>query len=404
MTFKSSRGGDEKPKKGSAKKEEEPLHEKLSRFIYKVTSKQLKLFVKIRAKIELRKIAETGSRKNIRIGAIKGIVEIDDKDSIPILEEIERTDPEKEVRDEVGRAILKLKGESREFVKKEGIEELDITDIIDDVDLVGIEAPPEEYPELEVEDPEIKKDLDEDEKKKSIKRFKGGEEEELYKMVELALLDGNAALKWMAMDALLESDNTEALSSIHLILESQNEKEMTEEEIKGKAIIKEKLKEKLASLTIRDLLLGDHSKMDDVVIMLHSDENIDIRKMAFHALMDYEDPKGTKPEDEAIEQILLYLRSEEDEGKLSKDQLEFKKYVITELDQIRDYRYFDTFVGVLRFSSDPKIIDIIVTGLYFYGDPRAIDILEYTANRDDLDHSTRNGAINAATMLGLKKK
>lgn len=406
MSFKSSRSGDGKPSaKDKPVKKDEPLLERFSKFDYETSNSAINILVELKAKPDLRKIAETGSTKKNRISAIKSLVEIDDKESIPILEEITRTDPEKEVRDEAGEAILKLKGESREFVEKEGIEELDIADIIDEaIDFAGVEAATEEYPEFEVEDSEIKKEMDEDVKRESIKRFKGGEEEELYNMVELAMLEGNTTLKWLALDALLESDNAEALTSIQLILESRSEEKMTEQEIKGRAVIKEKLREKLTSLKIKDFLLGGHSKMDEIVIMMHNDENIEIRKMAFHALMDYEDPKGTRPEDEAIEQVLLYLRSEDDEKNLSKDQLEFKRYVVAELDKVRDYRYFNTLVDVLRFTSDSKIIDTIVTGLYFYGDPKAISILEYTANRDDLDHSTRRSAMNAAMMLGLRKK
>lgn len=242
-----------------------------------------------------------------------------------------------------------------------------------------------------------------EEKPPEVNKFKGAKEEEIYRMVELALLAGNSPLKELAMDALLDSDNAEALAGIQHSLETQNYEEMTEREIRERAEIKERIREKLAGLTIRDLLLGEHAKLKDIVIMLHNDENMEIRKMALHALMDYENPKGTKSEDEAIEHVLLYLRSEDDEKKLSKDKLEFKRYVIAELDKARDYRYFDTFVEVLRFSSDPNIIDTIVTGLYLYGDTRAIDILEYTANREDLDPSTRKGAVNAAILLGLKK-
>lgn len=162
MNFKSSRGGIKKPatKDGDAKKEE-PLSERFSKFDYETSKAAIKVLIKLKAKEDLRKIAETGSKKENRILAIKGIVEIDDKDSIPILDEITRTDPEKEVRDEAGKSILKLKGESREFVKKEGIEELNIVDIIDEaIDLVEIDAfSEEEYPELEVDDSK-KKEMD----------------------------------------------------------------------------------------------------------------------------------------------------------------------------------------------------------------------------------------------------
>ena len=93
MNFKSSRGGNGKPNaKDRTVEKEKPLSERLSKFDYETSNSAINILVELKAKTDLRKIAETGSTKKTRISAIKSLVEIDDKDSIPILEEIIRTE------------------------------------------------------------------------------------------------------------------------------------------------------------------------------------------------------------------------------------------------------------------------------------------------------------------------
>jgi len=398
MGLSSLRDGAEKKAERPEDSRKEPLSDSLSKFDYKVTQRQLKLFIKIKAKIELRKIAETGEEKERRIEAVKGLAEIDDTESIPVLEEIMRADPEKEVRDEAGETILKLKGEARKFEKKEGIEELNIEDIIDEAIDFGAPMPvqDDDFPDVEIEDSKVEEKLRYDMKRIDISKFLEGDKDKLYLVVEYAIAEDNAPLKMMAIEALAESDDADALANIQLILDAQDENEMTKDEIEAKRKIKNKL-------TIMELRSGNKSKKDDVVKVLFHEKDVNTKKTAFDTLMEYKDPPGTRNEDRAIEDILLYIENMDDEDELSKDELKLKRYMLKELDKIRDRRYFDTFIGVLRFTKDPEIIDMMITSLYFYGDNGAIDVLNYTSNRDDIDESNRKNAVNAATLLGYQK-
>ncbi len=366
--------------KGNGVKGKEPLTDRLSRFNYEVTQKQLVLFIKIKAKIELRKIAETGKGKERRIEAIKGIAEIDDKESIPILEEILRTDPEEEARDEAGKTILKLKGEEQKFVEKDGIEELDIAEIMDGaIDFIG-PATEEDYPDFEIEDPEAEKRLQEYAKKAAIEKLKGGDGDNLYMVIELALMEDNKILQKNAIEALIDFDDRNALNTAKMIV---GDDEYYEE-------FRKKIEFRLSALTVKEFQEGDESKLPEVAQILFKNENFGIRQTAFEALI-------TAKNLEAMDAVRLYLTEEEKD--LSKRDMSFKRHMLKEMDEIRHPKFLDAFIEVLRFTSDQKVMDILISSLFMYGSKKSIEVLEYTSNRDDINDGIKKDAITAATLL-----
>lgn len=362
----------------------EPLVDKMSRFTYDVTAKQIKLFAGIGAKLELRKIAETGMEKEGRIEAIKGLVELEDKNSIPVLEEIQRTDPEAEVRDEAGHAILKLKGESREFVERGGIETLDIGEIIEGVvEIAGAEAVPEDdFPVFEIDDPNAKKRFEEYAKMKTLEKFRNGDQGNVYMVIEFALMDGNVVLQKKAIEALINSEDRNALNAAKLII--RNDEENKE--------LHKKLERKIAALSVKEFLEGDEKKLSEVAQMLFKSVDSEVRKMAFEALVGIKNPDG-------LETIRLYLS--EDEKKLTKEEMEFKRYVLKEMDEIKHLKFLDTFIDVLRATSDPGIMNMLISSLYMYGSTKAVPVLEYTSNRSDVEEGIRK---DAGWALGLLKR
>lgn len=387
MSFSTVRKGAGKQDKKDGIKNKEPLVDR-SRFTYSVTQKQLKLFIKIKAKRELRKIAETGKDKDRRVEAVKGLSEIEDKESVPILEEIARTDPGEEVRDESGKAILRLRGEEKEFSGHEGIEELDIAEIVgDDADFIE-PVTEDDFPEFEIEDPEAEELLQERQSMSRINAFVDGNDGELHFIIEMATIDGNETLRRKAIFALVESDDPEALNNIQFILNSMKDEELSNDELNEKREIQRKLDVKKAAITAKEFLRGDESKLSEVAKMLFDEKDIDTRKIAFETLLITKNPQG-------LETLKLYLA---DEG-TDERELNFKRYLLKEMDDLRDPRFVDIFIEVLRFSTDNGVIDICIASLFMYGDKKAIEVLEYTANRDDLDTGRRFDAANAAKVI-----
>ena len=387
MGLNGVRKGAGKQDKKDGIKNKEPLVDR-SRFTYSVTQKQLKLFIKIKAKRELRKIAETGKDEDRRVEAVNGLAEIEDKESIPILEEIAGTDPEEEVRDEAGKAILKLRGEEKEFSEHGGIEELNIAEIVgDDADFIE-PLTEDDFPDFEIEDPEAEELLQERQSMSRINAFVDGNDGELHFIIEMATIDGNETLRRKAMFALVESDDHEALNNIQLILNSMKDEELSNDELKEKREIQRKLDVKKAAITAKEFLRGDESKLSEVAKMLFDEKDIDTRKIAFETLLITKNPQG-------LETLKLYLADEgADEGELN-----FKRYLLKEMDGLRDPRFVDIFMEVLRFSTDYGIIDMCIASLFMYGNKKAIEVLEYTANRDDLDKERKRDAAMAVNLM-----
>lgn len=359
----------------------EPLVDR-SRFTYELTERQLEIIIETGAKTEIRKIAETGKKKQHRIEAVKALVELEDKDSIPILEEIVRTDPEKEVRNEAGNAILKLKGESREFVEKQGIETLDISEIIDDaIEFAETDIPEDDYPDFEIEDPEAEKRLQEYAKKAALEKLRKGDSGNLYMVIELAFIEENTILQKKAIEALIDFEDREALNIAKMVVGNGED---------NKPLL-EKIEIKLLELSVKEFQAGDESRLPEVAQMLFKNKDYTIKQMAFEALIMTKNPGG-------MDAVRLYLT--EDENRPDNKEISFKRYMLREMDGIRHPKFLDTFIEVLRFTSDQRVMDILISSLFMYGSKKSIDVLDYTANRKDIDEETRKGAITALSLLG----
>lgn len=380
--------GKEKKEKPGKKKQGEPLTDSIRS--YRISTDTIKLMVYKKDLSKLKKAAEEGDNKEARIAAIKGLVKLEDEGSILFLEEISRTDPEEEVKDAAVEAILKLKGEEKEFAEKDDVEELDISEIVDDDDADFIEEPEsdEDFPDFEVEDPEAEEILKEKVRESRIDAFVDGDDSHMHFIIEMATIDGNETLKKKAMFALVESDDREALDSIQLILNSMDEDELGSDEVREKKEIQRKLNVKKAVITAKEFLKGDESKLSEIAKMLYDEKDIEIRKMAFETLIITKNPQG-------LETLSLYLADEgADEGELN-----FKRYLLKEMDDLKDLRFVDIFMEVLRFSTDAGVIDRCIQSLFMYGDKRALEVLEYTANREDLDNGRRFDASRAVDLL-----
>jgi len=384
MSFKQVRSGAEKQKTNNRNhtNDTKPLHEKYSRFTYELTKRQLEIIIGTGAKTEIRKIAETGKEKERRVEAVKGLAEIDDKDSIPVLEEIAKTDPEEEVRNEAGKAIRKLRGEKQNFVEKKGIEELDISEIIDDaMGFAGDETLDDDFPDFEIEDPEAEKRLQEYSKRALLEKFREGNDGSIYMVIELALVDENEVLQRKAIEALIDSEDWDALNMAKMIVGNDEEYEE----------FRKKIEFKLSALIVRKFQEGDESKIPEVAKMLFENERHEIKQMAFEALISSKNPDG-------MDAVRLYLI--EEEKNLGEKEMSFKRFMLKEMDGIRHPKFLDIFIEVLRFTSDQKVMDTMISSMFMYGSRRALEVLEYTANREDIDDETRKDALTALSLLG----
>ncbi len=381
MGLSSVRGDAKKDRNKTSRKGDstEPLPpDKIKKFDYVIGARTLKTLIGLKAKSELRKIAERGELKERRIEAIHGLVKIGDKDAIPVLEEIGKTDPEEKVKKEAGEAVQKLRGND---IRAE------LEDIISDTALV-FDA--DDFPEVDYDVELAEKAA----KRADIRTFKRGNESKIYAVTELALGDESFGIRKKAVEALIESEIPGALDTVELYLRSSGE--IIEEEMEFKGYVQRKLEENTAKLkektaieTIEAFKKGDSSRLEKVTKLAFGDESKEIKKEAIGALME-------SKEKEALDAILLFM--------IVEDEVELRRPILEELAELKYDKFLPTFLEVVENDKDEGIRALMIETLSMYSGPKVIAALENVAKNENFNEKNRKRAEEVVRFLKMIQK